>query len=175
MGWVLALLLSCVVDDDPFGGGGAEGTPTGGGATGGSDDSGGDGGTDDTAPTDCTDAELEWSTLAQNDSSSTPFYSGDSITFWGYVENPCAEVVSLSLQSTCLFDVVTLQPPNGAAMQEAIVPGCTTTSQVVELGAHDLLPEAYTWGPLYVAGQYGYGLRATTPDERVLVGSFTIQ
>ena len=181
MGSVLVLLLSCAVPgDDSFSGGGTPGEPTGGAGSGGSDgeSDGGDdgGGTDDTAETaDCTVDDLEWSSLAQNDRASKPFYSGDTITFWGYVDNPCGNTVSLTLESTCLFDIVSLQPPNGAPALQATVNGCTTTSQVVELESSDLLTKAHTWGPLYVMGTYSYGLRVTTPDARVLTGSFTIQ
>ena len=178
MGWVLVLLVSCALPgDDSFSGGGTPGEPTGGagssGGNGGGDDGGG---TDDTAETtDCTVDDLVWSSLAQNDRASKPFYAGDTITFWGYVDNPCGNTVSLTLESTCLFDIVSLEPPNGAPTQQATVPGCTTTSQVVELEPSDLATKAYTWGPLYVMGTYSYGLRVTTPDPRVLTGSFTIQ
>ena len=180
MSCVLVLLFSCMVPDDSYSGGGSEGTPTGGGGSAGGN-GGGDGGddgngTDDTAaPVNCTSDDLVWTSEALNNRGSKPFYAGDTITFWGGVANPCAEPVSLELESTCLFDIATLHPPNGGSTLQAVVPGCTTTSQIVELGAFDVLPQAYTWGPLYVSGTYGYGLRATTPDERVISGSFLIQ
>jgi hypothetical protein len=167
-----------IPEDDTFSGGGTQDSPMGGGGSVGGSNGGGDdgGGTDDTAETtDCTVDDLEWSTVVQNDRESKPFYSGDTIWFWGYVSNPCANTVSLELESTCLFDIVSLQPPNGAPAQQATVPGCTTTSNVEELESSDLLPKAYEWGPLYVMGSYSYGLRVTTPDARVLTGSFTIQ
>jgi hypothetical protein len=182
MGSVLLLLFSCAVPgDDSFSGGGTPGEPTGGGGSVGGSDGGSDGGddgagTDDTGkPVGCTADDLEWSSLAQNNRASKPFYSGDTITFWGYVDNPCGNTVSLTLESTCLFDIVSLQPPNGAPTQQATVNGCTTTSQVVDLESSDLLTKAHTWGPLYVMGTYSYGLRVTTPDALVLTGSFTIQ
>jgi len=178
MRWLVFLLSSCAVPgDDSFSGGGTPGEPTGGGGSVGGSNGGDDGGgTDDTAePTGCTVDDLEWSTVVQNDRASKPFYSGDTIYFWGYANNPCANTVSLELESTCLFDIVSLQPPNGAPAQQATVPGCTTTSQVVELESSDLMAKAYEWGPLYVMGQYTYSLRVTTPDARVLTGSFTIQ
>jgi hypothetical protein len=178
MVWVL--LFSCALpEDDSFSGGGTPDPPGGGGGSvdgsngGSGDDSGG---TDDTAQTvGCTVDDLGWSTLVQNNRGAKPFYAGDTITFWAYADNPCASSVSLELESTCLFDIVALEPPNGAPTQQAAVPGCTTTSQVIELAPSDLLTKAYTWGPLYVTGEYAYGLRITTPDERVLSGSFTIQ
>ena len=174
---VLLLLFSCVVPDDSFSGGGTEDSWMGGGGNAGGNGGGDDGGgTDDTAePTDCTADDLEWSTDVENNRGSKPFYSGDTITFWGFANNPCANTVSLELESTCLFDIVSLQPPNGAPSQEATVPGCTTTSNAVELESSDLETKAYEWGPLYVMGSYSYGLRVTTPDARVLTGSFTIQ
>lgn len=182
MPWVLLLLVSCVVDDDDsFSGGGTPDPPGGGGGSvggsnGGSEGGDDGGGTDDTGEiVDCTIDDLEWSTVAQNNRGSKPFYSGDVITLWGYVDNPCESAVSVPLESTCLFDIVSLQPPNGAPTQKATVPGCTTTSNAVELGPSDLLTKAYTWGALYVMGTYSYGLRVTTDDERVLTGSFTIQ
>ena len=181
MRWLLVLLFSCALPpDDSYSGGGNEGTPTGGGGSAGGN-GGGDGGddgngTDDTGgPVGCTTDDLEWASVALNDRSSKPFYGGDTFTFWGSVTNPCAEPVSLELESTCLFDIATLHPPNGGSTLQAIIPGCTTTSQIVELGANDELPGAYTWGALYVSGTYGYGLHATTPDERVVEGSFQIQ
>lgn len=179
MGWVLVLLFSCALPgDDSFSGGGTPGEPTGGAGSGGSNGGGDDGGgtTDDTAaPTGCTVDDLQWSSAVQNDRAQKPFYSGDTITFWGSVYNPCANTVSLELGSTCLFDIVALQPPNGAPSQEATVNGCTTTSNVEEIESSDLLTKSYTWGPLYVMGGYSYGLQVTTSDARVLTGSFTIQ
>jgi hypothetical protein len=177
MVWVL--LFSCALpEDDSFSGGGTPDPPGGGGGSVGGSNGGDDGGgeTDDTAETvGCTVDDLAWSSTVQNDRGSKPFYGGDTFTFWGYADNPCANTVSLELESTCLFDIVSLQPPNGAPTQQATVPGCTTTSQVVELESSDLETKAYQWGPLYVSGTYQYGLRVTTPDERVLTGSFLIQ
>jgi hypothetical protein len=170
--WVLA--IACAVEDGPFGGGGEEGTPTGGGQAG--DGGGGDGlgGTDDTGSGGCTDRDLQWSVEAANASDSKPFYSGDAFTFWGYVQNPCANAVAIAVESTCLFDIVTLRPPNGAAEQQALVPGCTSTTKTLEIGAYDIELQSYGWGPLYVAGVYGFSMQATTPDERVLSGTFTL-
>ena len=116
MVWVL-LLCSCVVpDDDSFSGGGTQDSPMGGGGNAGGNGGGGDDSvTDDSAePTGCTLDDLEWSTMVQNHRESKPFYAGDTISFWGYVSNPCANTVSLELESTCLFDIVSLQPPTGA-------------------------------------------------------------
>ncbi len=175
MPWVLALLVACDIDADTFGGGGEEGTPTGGGSAGGGNGDGGGSGSDDTAVTDCADGDLEWVTEPENQLGTTPFYAGDSITFWGYVKNPCATSLSLVLESTCLFDVITLHPPNGASTQQALAPGCSTTTETVEIGPYDLEVQAYTWGPLYVAGLYAYSMQATTPDDRVLSGSFAIE
>jgi hypothetical protein len=178
---VVLLLFSCVVPEDSYSGGGSEGTPTGGGGSAGGSNGGSDGGddgggTDDTGtPVDCTSDDLEWTSVVYNNRGSEPSYPGDTFTFWGYVANPCAQTVPLDLESTCLFDIVTLHPPNGAATQQAVVPGCTTTSRTVDLGPSDVLPGSYTWGPLYVSGTYGYGLRTTTPDELLLTGSFLVQ
>src|SRR6187431_577872 len=100
MRWLVVLLSSCAVPgDDSFSGGGTPGEPTGGGGSVGGSNGGGDdgGGTDDTAQTsDCTADDLEWSSTVQNDRASKPFYSGDTITFWGFVDNPCANTVSLT-------------------------------------------------------------------------------
>jgi hypothetical protein len=176
MSWLFALLVACVAEDGSFGGNGTEGTPIGGGQAGDSDGDGDGGSGDDTATSgDCSFADLVWSTQAQNESGTTPFYAGDSITFWGEVENPCAVPVSFAVESTCLFDIVTLHPPNGGTSQQAIVPGCSTTAQTVEVEPYNLELQAYNWGPLYVAGQYAYSMQATTPDERALSGNFTIQ
>jgi hypothetical protein len=181
MRWVLVLLCaSCAVPgDDSFSGGGTPGDPNGGAGSGGSDgggDVGDSGGTDDTGlREDCTADDLEWNSSVQNDRSSKPFYSGDTITFWGSVYNPCGNTVPLELGSTCLFDIVALQPPYGAPSQQATVSGCTTTEQVVDLKSLGLQTKSYTWGPLYTQGDYSYGLQVTTPDARVLTGTFTIQ
>jgi hypothetical protein len=157
-------------DDGTDGGGigGTIGTDSGPG-----DDTGMDTATNTTTPA-CSASELVWTSGVTNALGSTPLYSGDTITFWAQVTNPCATGVAATLASTCLFDEVQLTVPNGAGTQETLVSGCTASKGQLLLKPGDSAVESTTWGPIYIQGGYAYTLVTTVTSAPLLMGSFTI-